>query len=216
MDDGELPENLSIGEWVGGTYIYIYIGVYRYILVYGVYIGTWGYVYRYMGYIHSFMYVCVYVCMCVCVYVSVHVCMCVCMCVCVYVCMYVCMCVCVHVCMYVCSCQVGSRQVVRVRWVRVRWFVSDGSCRMVRVRWVRVRWFVSGGSCRIVRVGLVANSFRFFLPQINFDCGLLFHEPTGEHNHHFKSHAPQDIVSADHDVQSHQSHGLEVYVYIYI
>ena len=39
-----------------------------------------------------------YVCMCVCVYV----CMCVCVCVCVYVCMCVCMCACVYVCLCVC------------------------------------------------------------------------------------------------------------------
>jgi len=54
-----------------------------------------------------------YVCMCVCVYVCMHVCVCVCvyvyvcmcMCVRVYVCTCVCMCACVHVCVYVCTCR---------------------------------------------------------------------------------------------------------------
>ena len=49
------------------------------------------------------MYVCVHVCMYVCMDVFVHVCMYVCMYVFVHVCVHVCMYV-VHVCMYVCAC----------------------------------------------------------------------------------------------------------------
>jgi len=46
------------------------------------------------------VYMCVYVCVCVCMCVYV----CVCVCVCVYVCVCVCMCVHVCACVYVCVC----------------------------------------------------------------------------------------------------------------
>jgi hypothetical protein len=61
---------------------------------------------------------CVYVCVCMCMYVCVYVCVCMYMCVC--VCMCVCMCmyvyVCVYVCMYVyvCMCVYLSEAQIRV------------------------------------------------------------------------------------------------------
>jgi len=47
-------------------------------------------------------YVCMYICLCVCMYLCMYVRMCVCMYACMYVYMYVCMYVCVYVCMHVC------------------------------------------------------------------------------------------------------------------
>jgi len=56
-----------------------------------------------------------YVCVCVCVYVCVYVCVCVCVCVCVYVCVCVCVCVCVYVCVCVCSFSVNPGVIKEVK-----------------------------------------------------------------------------------------------------
>ena len=65
--------------------------------------------------------VCVYVCVCLCVHVCVGVCVFVCVCVCVHVCVGVC--VCVSVCVYVCVCK---RQIFNCRGEQLDFLLDEG------------------------------------------------------------------------------------------
>ena len=82
------------------------------------------------------MYVCMYVCMCWCMYVYMCVCMYVCMYVWMDVCVYVCLSVCLSVCMYVCNyvcmyvCMHVCMYVFVYACMRVRMYVRMYACIM--------------------------------------------------------------------------------------
>ena len=98
-----------------------------------------------------------YVCVCVCVYVCVYVCVCVCVCVCVYVCVCVCVCVCVYVC--VCVCVVSPSIQVLLRRLNfpllrcVNKFLSAWTQFLFRM-WVKSGINIST-QCRFARVVVV-------------------------------------------------------------